>query len=36
MKTYEISNVAKIIGIYPNTVRLYEEYKLIAGLKKDG
>jgi len=31
MKTYKTSEVAKIIGIHPNTVRLYEEYKLIPG-----
>jgi DNA-binding transcriptional MerR regulator len=29
MKTYQTSAVAKIIGIHPNTVRLYEKYKLI-------
>lgn len=29
MNTYNTSEVAKIIGIHPNTVRLYEEYGLI-------
>jgi len=29
IKTYTTSEVAKIIGIHPNTVRLYEEYQLI-------
>lgn len=29
MKTYKTSEVAKIIGVHPNTVRLYEEWGLI-------
>lgn len=29
MKTYKTSEVAKIIGIHPNTVRMYEELELI-------
>lgn len=29
MRTYTTSEVAKIIGIHPNTVRLYEEWKFI-------
>lgn len=29
MNTYTTSEVAKIIGIHPNTVRLYEEWGLI-------
>ena len=29
MKTYKTSEVATIIGIHPNTVRLYEEWGLI-------
>lgn len=29
MKTYQTKEVAKIIGIHPNTVRLYEELELI-------
>lgn len=29
MNTYTTSEVAKIIGIHPNTVRLYEEWELI-------
>ena len=29
MKTYTTSQVAKIIGIHPNTVRMYEEWGLI-------
>ncbi len=29
MKTYRTSEVAKLIGIHPNTVRLYEKLKLI-------
>jgi len=30
MNTYKTSEVAKIIGIHPNTVRLYEELGLIS------
>ncbi|MBR6528505.1 MAG: MerR family DNA-binding transcriptional regulator, partial [Firmicutes bacterium] len=29
MKTYTTSQIAKIIGIHPNTVRMYEEWGLI-------
>ncbi len=29
MRTYKTSEIADIIGIHPNTVRLYEEWKLI-------
>lgn len=29
IKTYRTSEIAEIIGIHPNTVRLYEELKLI-------
>lgn len=29
MKTYSTSEIAKIIGIHPNTVRMYEEWGLI-------
>ena len=29
MKTYKTSQVAALIGIHPNTVRLYEEVELI-------
>ncbi|WP_281518526.1 MerR family transcriptional regulator [Thomasclavelia cocleata] len=29
MNTYKTTEIAKIIGIHPNTVRLYEEWKLI-------
>ena len=29
MNTYSTSEVAKIIGIHPNTVRMYEEWELI-------
>jgi DNA-binding transcriptional MerR regulator len=29
MKTYKTAEVAKIIGVHPNTVRLYEELELI-------
>ena len=29
MGTYSTSEVARVIGIHPNTVRLYEEYQLI-------
>lgn len=29
MKTYKTAEVAAIIGIHPNTVRLYEKLKLI-------
>ena len=30
MKTYRTAQVAQIIGIHPNTVRLYEELGLIS------
>ena len=30
MRTYKTSEVAEIIGIHPNTVRLYEKLKLIT------
>lgn len=30
MKMYKTSEIAKIIGIHPNTVRLYEEFGLIS------
>ena len=29
MNTYSTAEVAKIIGVHPNTVRLYEKLKLI-------
>lgn len=29
MNTYRTAEIAKIIGIHPNTVRLYEELELI-------
>jgi len=29
MDTYTTSQVARIIGIHPNTVRLYEQYGLV-------
>ena len=29
MATYKTSEVAKIIGVHPNTVRLYEQLKII-------
>ncbi len=34
MKTYRTMQVAKIIGIHPNTVRLYEEWGLIPKPKR--
>lgn len=34
MKIYKTSEVARIIGIHPNTVRLYEEYGLIPKPKR--
>ena len=35
-KTYKTSEVAKIIGIHPNTVRMYEDLKLISKpIRKD-
>lgn len=34
MKTYQTSEVAKIIGIHPNTVRLYEEWGFISKPKR--
>lgn len=29
MKTHTINKEAKIIGIHPNTIRLYEELQLV-------
>ncbi len=34
MKTYTTSEIARIIGIHPNTVRLYEKYVLIPKPKR--
>ena len=34
MKTYQTSEVAQIIGIHPNTVRMYEELALIPQAKR--
>lgn len=34
MKTYSTSEVAKIIGIHPNTVRLYEQWMLIPKVQR--
>lgn len=34
MKTYTTMEIAKIIGIHPNTVRLYEEWELIPQVKR--
>ena len=34
MNTYKTSEVAKIIGIHPNTVRMYEEWGLIPKAKR--
>lgn len=34
MKTYKTSEVANIIGIHPNTVRLYEKWELIPKAKR--
>ena len=34
MKTYTTSDVAKIIGIHPNTVRLYEEWGLLPPVER--
>lgn len=34
MNTYRTAEVAKIIGIHPNTVRLYERLKLIPKVKR--
>lgn len=34
MKTYKTAEVAQIIGIHPNTVRLYEKCKLISPPKR--
>lgn len=30
MKTYKTTEVAKAIGIHPNTVRLYEKLNLVS------
>lgn len=34
MNTYKTTEIAKIIGIHPNTVRLYEEWKLIPNVER--
>ena len=34
MNTYKTSEVAKMIGIHPNTVRFYEEWGLIPRAKR--
>ena len=34
MNTYITSDVAKIIGIHPNTVRLYEEWGLLPPVER--
>ncbi len=34
MNTYTTSEVAKIIGIHPNTVRLYEEWGFISKVER--
>ena len=34
MNTYTTTEVAKIIGIHPNTVRMYEEWGLIEKAKR--
>ena len=34
MNTYTTTEVAKIIGIHPNTVRMYEEWGLIENAKE--
>lgn len=38
MKTYKTSDIAQIIGVHPNTVRIYEAYELIPKVerKKNG
>ena len=36
MKTYRTAQVAQIIGIHPNTVRLYEELGLISRPERRG
>ena len=30
MKTYTTSQIAKIVGVHPNTVRMYEKWGLIS------
>ena len=34
MITYKTAEVAAIIGVHPNTVRLYEEWELIPEAKR--
>ncbi len=34
MKTYKTHEVAKIIGVHPNTVRLYEDVAFIEKPKR--
>lgn len=36
MNTYKTTELAKIIGIHPNTVMLYEEWKLIPKVARKG
>lgn len=38
MKTYSTSQIAKIVGVHPNTVRMYEEWELlqVPERKKNG
>ncbi len=35
MRTYSTSEIAKIIGIHPNTVMLYEKWGYIAPLERN-
>lgn len=34
MATYKTAEIAAIIGVHPNTVRLYEEWGLIPAAKR--
>lgn len=36
MKTYKTSDIAQIIGVHPNTVRLYEKFGLIPMAERKG
>ena len=35
MRTYSTSEIARIIGIHPNTVMLYEKWDYIAPVPKN-
>lgn len=34
MKTYKTSQIAELIGVHPNTIRFYEEMKLLPAVPR--